>query len=114
MSQRITIVLPGAVPERDAREVQNWLERLDSVDKVSQVTTRSAIDPASIIFWIQITSGVLGAVGAMLPVIQKIIKIIRNKKISDATIRLPNGTEISLDESSAEEIVKILEASKAK
>jgi len=40
----------------------------------------------------------------------KIKDAFRQKKISGAKMKLPGGTEISIDETSAEEIVKLLQA----
>ena len=76
------------------------------------MASRSGIDPASINLWIQIASGALSIGGAGIVITQKIKEILHSKKVTGAIIKLKDGTEISLDNSSPEEIAKIIVATK--
>jgi hypothetical protein len=55
---------------------------------------------------------VLQNVGTALPVVQKIVELLRGRGVSGATIELPDGTKISVDNASAADIEHILEAAK--
>ena len=113
MENFVTISLPQGISENDSLEIQNLLQGIDSVEDVSPVVSRSGFDPASILLWVQVAGGVFGVVSAALPIIQKIREIVRGKKLSGVKIKLPDGTEISVDESSMEDIETILKASQA-
>jgi len=70
------------------------------------------IDPGSIMVWVQVASGVLGAVATAMPIVEKIIKVIRGNGVSGATIKLPNGAEVSVDNASTKEIERLILAAK--
>ena len=112
MTDRFTILLPEGISENDTQEIQNLLKDIDSVDNAGSMASRTVVDPASIMLWVQVASGVLSIGSAGIVIAQKIKEIFHRKKVLGATIKLTNGTEISLDKSSAEEIAKILEATK--
>ncbi len=112
MSNTFTISLPEGIPENDVQEIRNLLKEIDSIDDAGSVTSRTGIDPATLMLWIQVASGVLSIGSAGIVIAQKIKEIFRRKKVLGATIKLTNGTEISLDKSSAEEIANVLEATK--
>ncbi len=112
MTDAFTISLPEGVSENDVQEIQNLLKDIDSIDDAGSMTSRSGIDPATLMLWIQVASGVLSIGSAGIVIAQKMKEIFRRKNVLGATIKLTNGTEISLDKSSAEEIAKLLEATK--
>ncbi len=112
MTDTFTISLPEGVSDDDIQDIKNLLKEIDSVDDAGSKISRTGIDPATLMLWIQVASGVLSIGSAGIVIIQKIKEIFRRKKVLGATIKLTNGTKISLDESSAEEIAKILEATK--
>jgi len=109
MEERFSITLPEGTPEAIG-EIEQLLNGIEAVEEVTAVSSRSGLDPATINLWIQVAAGVLGAVGTAVPIIQKIKEIFRKKKVYGAKIKLPGGAEISIDETSAEEIVKLLQA----
>ena len=112
MADTFTISLPEGVSEDDIKEIKNLLKEIDSVDDAGSVSSRSGIDPASIMLWVQLATGVLGVTSTGIVIAQKLKELFQKKRVSGARVKLPNGTEISLDTGSAEEIAKIIEAAK--
>jgi hypothetical protein len=45
-----------------------------------------------------------------VPIVKKVIETIRGKGISGAKIKLPNGVEVAVDNASADEIERLLQA----
>jgi hypothetical protein len=66
------------------------------------------MDPGSVMVWVQVASGVLGAVATAMPIVEKIIKVIRGNGISGATIKLPNGAEVSVDNASTKDVERLI------
>ena len=112
MADTFTISLPEGISEDDIRDIKDLLKEIDSVDDTGEVSSRSGIDPQSIMLWVQLASGVLGVTSSGIVIAQKMKELFQKKRVSGARVKLPNGTEISLDTSSAEEIAKIIEAAK--
>ena len=112
MADTFLISLPEGISEDDMRDIKNVLKGIDSVEDAGSVSSRTGIDPQSIMLWVQLATGVLGVTSTGIVIAQKLKELFRKKRVSGARVKLPNGTEISLDESSADEIAKILEAAK--
>jgi hypothetical protein len=113
MPDILTITLPGSISEADIAEIAQALKEIQAVESVQETAPRG-VDPATVKVWIEVAIGVVGFVSAAMPVIKKVIAMIRGKGISGAKIKLPNGAEISVDNASPEEIEKILKAMEKK
>lgn len=109
MCDSIQISFPSSAPRAEVDTIQNMLKNLNEIQDAGSIASRS-VDPASIMIWIQVVSGMLGLVATGMPVIEKIIKMIRSKGISGAIIKLPNGTELPVDNASGSDIAKLLTA----
>jgi hypothetical protein len=109
MQDLFTIILPDNALEKDIEAIQDTLKTLDEVSDTG-VDTNRGLDAASIMVWVELVSGVLGAVSTAVPIVKKVIAMIRGKGISGAKIKLPNGVEISVDNASADEIGRLLQA----
>jgi len=109
MNDNFHITLPNEVTEEQLESIKAKLHDIETIKSIDSVATRAIAD-GNLIIWVQLVGGVLSAVSNAVPFILKIIKIIRNKGILSAQIKLPNGIEISTDKSSAEEIINLLEA----
>jgi hypothetical protein len=103
------ITLPQTVSEMDVDAIQSKVRALDVITDTGCMATRS-LDPSSVMVWVQLVSGTLSLLGTAVTLIQKVIEIIRGKGISGATIKLPNGAEISVDNATASDIEKCLRA----
>jgi hypothetical protein len=90
--------------------VADELEGLDDVEKTSAPTERSVIATALLV--VNVAGPVLEHVATAVPVVQKIIEALRGRGVTGATIELPDGTKISVDNASAEDIERLLEAAK--
>ncbi len=116
MPDILTIALPGSISEADIAEITQALKEIQAVESVKDTRSpvQRSVDPATIKVWIEVAIGVVGFVSAAMPLIKKVIAMIRNKGIAGAKIKLPSGAEISVDNASPEEIEKILKAMEQK
>jgi hypothetical protein len=90
--------------------VADEVEGLDDVEETSSATERSVIGAALLV--VSVAGPVLEHVATAVPVVQKIIEAVRGRGVTGATIELPDGTKISVDNASAEDIERLLEAAK--
>jgi hypothetical protein len=109
MEDIFTIELPAGVPDSHLDDLQDELKQLDGIADAGSEGARS-IHIATIGLWVQAAGGVLTLVSTAVPVIEKIVSMIRGKGIKGATITLANGTSISVDEVSAKDLEKMLQA----
>jgi hypothetical protein len=107
MSDVIEIELPESVSDDDLEALERELAGLDEVGAAGSTETR-AIDPVSIGLWIALASDALGLASA----VGKVVDLIRGKGIEGATLKLPDGTEISVDRASVADIERLLAAAR--
>ena len=89
-----------------ASDVAQDLRRLDAVAETS-ADTRS-IGAALVL--VKVVGGVLGDAATAVPIVQKVVEMIRGKGVTGAKIELPNGTKISVDSASVDEIERLVAA----
>jgi hypothetical protein len=106
----LSIEFPRGTPPDTLQSVADELDQLDEVDETSAPTERSVIGAALLL--VNVAGPVLQNVATALPVVQKIVEALRGRGVTGATIELPDGTKISVDNASAEDIERILEATK--
>jgi hypothetical protein len=114
MSEQLTILLPLSVAGEELAAMTQSIKEIQAVESIQErrpPVTRG-VDPATLKAWMEVTISVVGLVSAALPLIKKIIAMIRTKGIVGAKIKLPSGAEISVDNATSEEIEKIVEAIK--
>jgi hypothetical protein len=107
VSDVLEIELPESVREADVAELEQALRELDEVEETGPTETR-AVDPVSIGLWITLVADVLG----LVPAVQKIVGLVRGRGIEGATLKLPDGTEISVDRASAADIERLIAATR--
>jgi len=92
------------IPNAEAGQIEALAREAGALEGVqgSGVSQTRGLDPASITVWIQLASMVTTAVGAAIPVIQKILDLIRNQGHKNARIKFADGTEISVEASPAD------------
>ena len=106
----LSIEFPRGTPPDTVQSVADQLEQLEEVDQTDTPTERSIVGAALLL--VNVAGPVLQNVATALPVVQKIIESIRGRGVTGATIELPDGTKISVDNASAQDIERILEAAK--
>jgi hypothetical protein len=106
----LSIEFPRGTSADVVGSVADQLEGLDEVDKTSAPTERSVVGVALLV--VSVAGPVLQHVATAVPVVQQIVELIRGRGVTGATIELPDGTKISVDNASAEDIERILEAAK--
>jgi hypothetical protein len=107
MSDVLEIELPESVPPEDVAGLEQALRQLDEVEDAGPTETR-AIDPVSIGLWLSVATDAL----ALAPALGKIVGLIRGRGIEGAKLKLPDGTEISVDRASVADIERLLAAAR--
>lgn len=106
----LRIEFPHATSPDTVQTVADELNRLDEVAETTPATERSVLGAALLL--VNVAGPVLQNVATALPVVQKIIESIRGRGVSGATIELSDGTKISVDNASVEDLERLLEAAK--
>ena len=108
--EALDIELPGATDKMLAEEIAVELRQMHDIEDtgVSQAT-RSPLDPATISVWLQLAPAVLAAAGGVMTLMVQIRDLLRRRGIKGAKITLADGTQISADEISIEEL-KVLQS----
>jgi len=105
----VSIMLPDSSGESEQLALEEAIRQLDLVDDAG-ISVPRAIDPASVLLWVKLASTVIGGIGTAIPVIEKIVALIRGKGIRGARIELPGGARLNIDEASSAEIERLLKA----
>jgi hypothetical protein len=106
----LSIEFPRGTPADTVQSVAAELDQLDEVDETTAPTERSVI--AAALLLVNVAGPVLQNVATAVPVVQKIIESLRGRGVTGATIELPDGTKISVDNASAEDIERLVEAAR--
>ena len=106
----LRIEFPRETAQDTVESVADELGQLDEIDETSRGTERSVLGAALLL--VNVAGPVLQNVATAVPVVQKIVELLRGRGVSGATIELPDGTKISVDNASAADIERILEAAK--
>jgi hypothetical protein len=106
----LSIEFPRGTPADTVQSVAAELDQLDEVDETTAPTERSVI--AAALLLVNVAGPVLQNVATAVPVVQKIIESLRGRGVTGATIELPDGTKISVDNASAEDIKRLVEAAR--
>lgn len=110
MANIFSIELPTSVSDSDIETLKTEIKELENVTNAGLEDARSGIDPVSLGIWVQTVTGILGLIGTAVPIIQKIIEMLRGKGIKGAKISLANGVVINVDEVSVKELERLLRA----
>ena len=102
MSDIFTLELPKNVPAEQLSALEEGLLQVEGVDDAGTLESRS-IDPATVGMWIQAGAGVLGMVATAVPLVEKILNMVRGRGIKGAKIRFEGG-EIEVDAISPAEL----------
>lgn len=107
MDPYISIELPEGTSQDTLYELTDELNQLEEVEETSE-PTRSVVGAALMI--VKVAGPVLEGVSTAVPIVQKIVALIRGKGVSGAKIELPDGTKVSVDSASAADIERLLSA----
>jgi hypothetical protein len=108
MSPRFKIDLPADVEAAKAQHLLAELKALDGVQSAGTLTTRG-LDPASLGLWVQLASGIVATAAAAMPVLQKIVELVRGRGIKGAKLTFADGTTLSVDAISARALKDLLD-----
>lgn len=106
----LRIEFPHGTAPDTVQGVADELNQLDEVEETTEATERSVLGAALLL--VNVAGPVLQGAATALPVVQKIVELIRGRGVSGATIELPDGTKVSVDNASVEDLERLLEAAK--
>ena len=116
MQDIFTIELPPDVPEQELDALEAEVRRIDEVEDAGPTASR-AIDPAAIGLWIETAGGILASVGTAIPVIEKVLALVRGRGIQGAKITFAdeNGAPITIEaeRASARELERLISAARS-
>jgi hypothetical protein len=104
MSQ-FAIDLPVDLSEDEQESLVASLRELDDVEDAEVLDSRM-VDLATISVGVQLATQVGTAIG---PVVEKVIGLIRGRRIKGVKITFPGGTSIAVDEISGKDLKQLLE-----
>lgn len=110
MTDMFTLQLPTDA-DIDLVEMEAEVRSIDGVDGAGTLGARS-IDPSSIGMWIQLAGTGIGVVAAAVPVIDKILGLLRKKEIKGAKLKFEGG-ELELDGVAVGDLERLLAAAGA-
>lgn len=111
MSDTFTIEFPADVSDSELESIQAQLREMSEVEDAGSMNARS-IDAQSLMLWVQIATSAVGLISAGVPLVQRVVEMIRGKGLKGVKLMLSDGTSFSADEISAAELEKVLKASK--
>jgi hypothetical protein len=103
----LSIEIPEGASQETLRELTDDLRRLEEVEETNE-PTRSVVGTALVL--VKVAGPILEGVSTAVPVVQKIMGLIRGKGVAGAKIELPDGTKLAVDSASAADIERLLEA----
>jgi len=105
MKDLFAIEFPEATSPDTLQQIQADLARIREVIEVGPMEGRTAV-----IIRVKLISEIAAAIGAAVPVLQKIMNIIRLKGIRGARIVFLDGSAIAVDEASIDDLTTLIEA----
>lgn len=110
MDELFTLELPKSVSPQELSGLKREVAAIDGVDDTGTLDARG-VDPATIGLWVQAAAGVIGVVSTGLPLLEKIIDMIRGRNIKGAKLRF-EGVEIDVDRISPDELKSLVASMK--
>jgi hypothetical protein len=107
MQDQFQIILPATTSAKDVKAIQGELKNIEGIQSAGTIGTRG-LDPGTVTIWFQVATAVLSAISAGVPLFLKIKDMIKKKKIAAAILKLPDGTEIAIENTTVDEIEQIL------
>jgi hypothetical protein len=105
MSEMFAIDLPKDLSAEEQGALVASLREIDDVEEAKVLDSR-IVDLATITVGVQLATQIGSAVG---PVIEKVIGVIRGRRIKGVKISFPDGMTIAVDEISGKELKQLLE-----
>jgi hypothetical protein len=110
-NERIKIEFPANAKSADVEEIEEELNQLNDVEKAKTRRTRS-LDIATVSMVVEVAGGVIGVATQAIPLLQKIFGSVKKKEIHGARLTLPDGRIIEVDNTSIEDLERLLQATK--
>ena len=106
MEPALSIEFPEGTPQQAIRTVTEQLGALDEVEETTE--PRSVVGAALLL--VKVAPAVLKGAATAIPLVEKIVHLVRGAGVSGVKIELPDGTKVSVDSASAADIERLLRA----
>jgi hypothetical protein len=106
MEPALSIELPEGTPLETIQRVTGEVAALEDVETAT--APRSILGAALLV--VEVAPGVLTAAATAIPLVEKIVHLVRGAGVTGAKIELPDGTKVSVDSASAGDIERLLRA----
>ncbi len=106
MGDVFKIELSDEASKQDAAQLATALRDVEGVVETSS-DTRSL---TAALLLVKVVGGALADVATTVPIVEKVIGMIRGKGVTGAKIELPDGTRIEVDNASVDDIERLLTA----
>jgi hypothetical protein len=111
MEDIFTIEFPNTISDSELATLETELKQMAEVENAGSMDARS-VDPQALMLWVQLVSGALAAVSTGVPIIQKIAGMFQGRGIKGAKIALPDGTTVSIDDVSPQDLENLIKTLK--
>jgi hypothetical protein len=108
MEDILTLELPDTLSNTEVKALRDEIKQLSGIEDAGSRVTRS-VDLVALGVWFTFASGVFETASTGIPIIQKIIEMVRGKGIKNAVLTLPDGTKLSVDEISVRDLERIIQ-----
>lgn len=105
----LSVTLPSGTSIETAQALAVDLDQLEEIEQTTS-GDRSFVGAALVL--VKVAGPALESAATALPLIQKIVELVRGRGVSGASIELADGTKISVDSASVADIERLLEAAK--
>lgn len=109
MEEILEIALPKSVSDSDMETILDEVRQIKGVEDADTITNRG-VDIGTLLSYVQLASSAIGVVNIAIPIILKIVRIIKSKGVRNAEIKIGDMT-IKVDLSD-DEIKQLILASK--
>lgn len=107
MEDIFTIEFPNTIPDRALETLQAEIKQIDAVEDSDSMDARS-VDPQSLMMWVQVAAGTLGVISTAVPLIEKVINMVRGKGLKGVKLGFADGFTVSIDEVSSAKDLEIV------
>jgi hypothetical protein len=103
----LSVTLPSGTPPDTVHAIAAEIAQLEEVEQTTS-GDRSFLGAALVL--VNVVGPALEGATSALPLIQRIVELVRGRGVSGASIELADGTKISVDSASVADIERLIDA----
>ena len=105
MSDRLALELPPDLSEAEQDELVASLQAIDEVEQADNLGPSRSVDLATISVGVQLATQIGGLIA---PVVNKIIEVVRGRRIKGVKLSFPDGTTVAVDDIAGKDLDQLL------